>query len=525
MSLLKRTPRTGLAALVGIIAVAALLAWLLGAFDSSTSRSGALVTSREERSAESRSAPSPPRGRPVTVNVDVSHPGAPIPSDFLGLSFEATATHLIASYSRGGNLAALMRSLGGGVIRLGGVSVDRRVSWSPNGVTRPSWSTVGITRQDLAAVAALGRETGWSVLLAVDLAHYDPAAAAQEVAAAHSLLGARLAGVEIGNEPDRYAREGLRDSSWSFNEYAREFDAYSSAIERAAPGVPIAAPDASSGIPPLPWVADASALHPVMLTDHYYPLSSCGGTEVMVSELLSPLLREHENAMLARLLAIQRASAIPVRIDETNSISCRGQPGLSDSFASALWATDWTARAMSAGIAGLNFHDLLSQPGAYSPLVLQTGSSELHANPDWYALLLTAPLVGARPVAASVQPTSSLTAAAFVTERHGSHPSPQTQGLRLLLVDFDPPSARPLRVRLRVPSGFTGGGILRLSGPSATAQAHVKLGGSEVRLSGAWSPRLPLPRVYDGGGSLALEMPPNSAALVTLPAHTESRTH
>jgi hypothetical protein len=524
MSLLPRTARAAGAALAGIIGVATLLAWLLGAFGSSTSGSGARVAAGEERSAESRS-PAAPRGRPVTVSVDISHPGAAIPSDFLGLSFEPTAIRLVASYGDGGNLAALMRSLGGGVIRLGGVSVDRRVAWSPEGVARPRWATVGVTRQDLAGIAALARQTGWSVLLAVDLAHYNPGAAAQEVAAARSLLGAHLAGVEIGNEPDRYAREGLRDSGWSFNEYARQFAAYSAAIGRAAPGVTIAAPDASSGVPPLPWVADAGVLHPVLLTDHYYPLSSCGGTEVMASELLSPLVREHEDAMLARLLAIEHASAIPVRIDETNSISCRGQPGLSNSFASALWATDWTARAMAAGIAGLNFHDLLSEPGAYSPLVLHTGSSELHANPDWYALLLTAPLVGARPVAASVRPGSSLTAAAFLTAREGSDSLHHPQELRLVLVDFDPPRARPLLVHLRVPSDVTGGDILRLTGASPTAQSGVKLGASEVSPAGTWSPRLPLPRVYGGGGSLALEMSPDSAALVTLRAGAAGSAH
>jgi hypothetical protein len=507
-----------MAALAGIIAVAALLAWLLGAFGSPTSRSGAGVA-REARAAESGSSPTVPRGRPVTVSVDVSHPGAVIPPDFLGLSFEATAIRLIAAYGHDGNLAALMHSLGNGVIRIGGVSVDRRVAWSADGIARPSWASVGVTRGDLAGIAALAKQTGWSVLLTVDLAHYDPAAAAQEVAAAHSLLGARLAGVEIGNEPDRYAREGLRGAGWSFDEYAGEIAAYRAAIERAAPGVRIDGPDASSGVPPLPWVANASALHLGLLTDHYYPLSTCGGTEVTVGELLSPVVREHENAMLARLLAIERASAIPLRIDETNNISCRGQPGISNSFASALWAADWTARAMAAGIAGLNFHDLLSEPGAYSPLVLRAGSSELHANPDWYALLLTAPLVGARPVSASVQLASRLTARAFLTEDRGADSSPRSPALRLLLVDFEPPGARPLLVHLRVPSGFTGGDILRLTGPSPAAQSHVQLGASEVGVSGTWGPRLPLPRIYAGHGTApAVAMPPDSAALVTLHA-------
>src|SRR5262249_6495419 len=148
-----------------------------------------------------------------------------------------------------------------------------------------------------------------------------------------------------------------------------------------------------------------------LLTDHYYPLSSCGSTPV-VSELLSPVLREDESSMLGKLRAIGRARALPLQIDETNNISCKGQPGVSDSFAAALWAADSTARAMAAGMRGLDFHDLLDRPGAYSPLVASNG--RLRANPEWYALLLTAGLQGARPLRSSVRGPAELSAWPFL---------------------------------------------------------------------------------------------------------------
>jgi hypothetical protein len=548
------------AILAGTLAVGALLALLLGAFSSGGNGPSVRVSAREARQlAEGGTSPAPPRGRPVTVSVGASRPRAPVPTNFLGLSFEATATRLIAAYGHAGNLATLMRSLGGGLIRLGGVSVDRRVAWSPSGVARPAWATVGVTRQDLAGIAALARQTGWSVLLTVDLGHYDPAAAAQEVAAAHALLGARLAGVEIGNEPDRYGRESLRGPGWGWAEYEHEVDAYRGAISRTAPGVPVVAPDASSGIPPLPWVSGATSLHPALLTDHYYPLSSCDGEEPGVSELLSAVVRRHEGAMLARLIAIEQASAVPLRIDETNSVSCRGRPGVSNSFASALWAADWTARAMAAGITGVNFHDLLTESSSYSPLVLANqvrpasaggasappaapgahgarptaanrGSpspSELHANPDWYALLLTAGLAGARPVSSRVDGgSSSLSVAAFLGGENATRRSPHGRQLRLVLVDFEPPGAEPLAVHLQVPNDVSGGSILRLLAPSPSALSHVELGGSEVGPSGTWRPKLPLPRVYNGSRTgLAFEMPPSSAALVTLTPSPAAGSH
>jgi hypothetical protein len=74
-------------------------------------------------------------------------------------------------------------------------------------------------------------------------------------------------------------------------------------------------------------------------------------------------------------------SATPLRIDETNNISGKGQPGVSNTFASALWAADYIARAMAAGVRGLDFHDLIDRPGAYSPLV--ASNNGLHANPEW----------------------------------------------------------------------------------------------------------------------------------------------
>jgi hypothetical protein len=443
----------------------------------------------------------------VTVTVDTNHPGAAVPSDFLGLSFEASAIPRIAADANSGDLARLLRSLGAGTLRIGGVSADTRVAWAHQGAL-PRWARGAISRQDLADLARLASESGWRVLLTVNLGHYEPAAVAAEAATARALIGARLAGIEIGNEPDRFPLKGLRGSGWSFSAYRHEFDAYRAAIASAAPGVPIAGPDASSGERVLPWLRASAALRPVLLTDHYYPLSACGSTPLL-SELLSPMVRREESSMLSSLRAIHASSALPLYIDETNNISCKGQPGVSNTFASALWATDYIARAMAAGIRGLDFHDLVSMPGAYSPLVGTT--DELHAKPEWYALLLARYLQGARPLRASVYGTADLTAGAFLSK---------SGTVQVVLVNFDSPSATPLLVRLHVPGRFARGTILRLTAPSPQAVAGVRLGGREVSASGAFATPLPLPSVYQRGSSLALTLHPSSAALVTLTPST-----
>jgi hypothetical protein len=531
-----------------------LVPWIAASLAPHRGRVPDATTSARPRPRVARPAllPTPtPTGTPVTVIVTGRPAGRPVPPDFLGLSFEIRSLPAIAAYARGsasapataGDLVALLRSLGPGVLRFGGVSADLGSAWVSPGGALPQWASTAITGADLTGIAALARQIGWRVLLTVNLGHYDPAAAAREAAAAHALLGDRLAGIELGNEPDAYVRKRLRAPGWDYAAYRRQAAAYLAAIRAAAPGVPIAGPDASSGLPGLAWVrAAAATLHPRLLTDHYYPLSSCGA-EPTGEELLSPTTRANESAMLARLAAIAHATATPLRLDEANNISCEGKPGVSDSFAAALWALDFTARAMAAGVAGIDFHDLIDEPSAYSPLVVPYrrrraasppgGQGALHANPEWYALLAARPLLGGRPLGVRVAggiagagvpeagvPTAGVAGASVAETAAGDMTASALRApdasVRVVLVDYDPPGSRPLAVRLRVPGRFAGGSILRLTAPSPDSTGGVRLGGRAVAPAGSWSPPAALPGVYRRAGSLALRMPASSAAVVTL---------
>ncbi len=495
-----------------------------------------------------------PTGAPVTVSVATGVAGPRSPGDFLGLSFETRSLPAIAADAQSGDLVALLRSLGPGVLRFGGVSADEEAAWTGGGPL-PGWARVALTPGDLAGLATLAHATGWRVLLTVNLGHYDPAAAAAEAAAARAALGPYLAGVAIGNEPDRYVRKGQRAAGWDFAAYRRQAAAYAAAIERAAPGVTLAGPDPASGVPGLAWLAAAAhTLHLGLLTDHYYPLSSCGYAPT-IEELLSASVRAHESETLARTLAIARVARRAVRIDEANSVSCEGRAGVSNTFAEALWAVDYTARAMAAGVAGVNFHDLPAKPDAYSPLVFAThpaaASSSPHSRPpysaststssaanlrpapEWYALLAARELSGSQPVhtqTAGATP-SGLSAQAF-RARDGR--------LRIVLVDYEPPGSSPLAVHLQISGsegrhigtsrerGRTGmslgveaaapryrtGSVLRLTAPSLASTSGVRLGGRMVAPDGSWRSPSALPAVY--GRALAVQLDPSSAAVVTL---------
>jgi hypothetical protein len=504
--------RSSLCSWLYTIATTAVMLAIVAALAASPSRAADAHAPRPRSNAK-HPKHAPPRPPSASVSIDPQAVVGPVvPADFLGLSFEAASLPTIAGYAGGGDLVNLMRSLGPGVMRFGGISVDTEAAWAPEGAA-PTWAHTAITPQDLQGIAALARATGWRVLLGVSFGHYEPAAAAQEAQSAQSLLGASLEGISIGNEPDRYVPDELRSSPWSFADYLTEANAYRAAIAAAAPGAPIASPDASSAQAVLAWVSEvAAAEHPALLTAHYYPLTKCERYAPKLSDLLSPVTRANESAILDGLSAVGLSSRIPLRLDETNNVSCRGQPGVSDVFASALWAVDYIARAMASGIAGLNFHDLIAEPETYSPLVAggaqELESGALHANPEWYSLLLSHSLLGDEPVRASVAGGSdTLTAGAFASAGGSLH---------LVLVDFAPSGSRQLLVHLRLPPSFASGTILRLTAPGLSAKTGVTLGESAVGPEGTWSPVAALPQVSGRPGALALEMPAGSAALVTL---------
>ena len=112
------------------------------------------------------------------------------------------------------------------------------------------------------------------------------------------------------------------------------------------------------------------------------PADPACGRQPTASQLLSPEVRLEETVMLSALGDIQRTAGAPLELDETNDISCKGEPGVSNTFASALWAADYIARAMRAGLRGVDFHTLLNLPQSYTALVGEGAS--LHPNPEWY---------------------------------------------------------------------------------------------------------------------------------------------
>jgi hypothetical protein len=454
-----------------------------------------------------------PSPLPVTVTIDPFAPGPPVPRRFLGLSFEVAALGQLSRYSDRGDLVRLLRSLGPGVLRFGGITADEDVAWSDAATPRPAWAPSVIGPAQLDAIGALARRSGWKVLLTVGLAHDEPAAAAREVAAADRALGANLAAVEIGNEPDSYGSHGFRQLPWIAQGYEEEVSSYREAIAALTPNVPIAGPDVSgSGAFPEWGEEEALSQRPALLTGHHYPLGCAQTPAPSIEALLSPAIREREAQSLATYISVSDTYRIPFRVDETNSVSCGGVPGISDTFASALWATAYITQAMTAGAAGINLQGNPTNCAGYTPLCAPDpaalASGSLRAQPDWYALLLTSSLIGEEPLPTKItEGSANLVAASFAGPDHL---------LKVVLVDDEPAGASPLALRLNVGPGLGAGRVLRLTAPAQNATGGVLLGARAIAATGSWSNSAPAEGVSARTGTIALGLAPDSAALLTV---------
>ena len=277
--------------------------------------------------------------------------------------------------------------------------------------------------------------------------------------------------------------------------------------------MPIAGPDVSGSGAFREWgEEEALSQKPVLLTGHHYPLGCAQTPAPSIEALLSPAIREREAQSLTTYLSVADTYRIPFRMDETNSVSCGGVPGISDTFASTLWATAYITQAMTAGAAGINLQGNPTNCVGYTPLCAPDpaalASGSLRAQPDWYALLLTSSLVGERPLPSTIaEGSANLVAASFAGPDHL---------LKVVLVDDEPPGASPLALRLNVGAGLGAGRVLRLTAPAQNATGGVLLGGRAIAANGSWSNGTPAESVSAGTGTIALELAPDSAALVTV---------
>ena len=461
----------------------------------------------------------------VVLTVDTAHPGATLPSDFLGLSFEASVLSSPDFDPATSALPAFLRDLGIGRLRFGGNSLDRVAAWTPGAAdTLPSWARSRVTATDLARLGALASATGWTIDLGVNLGHPDRVAAASEVAAAVHLIGAGLGTVQIGNEPELL---GDLSSARGSSDYVATVAAYRATIAAAAPSARLSGPDTAGPAGLAAYAADEGA-GLALLTQHFYPLTRCGGARPTIAELLSPATRAAEERLAAAATTVGSAFHEPVRIDETNSASCGGQDGVSNTFASALWIVEYLVTLAEGGVSGVGIQGGLAACRGYTPLCVPgaTGGAAgtspgidpvadtslsaavareggLAPQPEFYGLLLIRELEGGRWIRVSGRLPEALFAAALEMP---------DGAVRVLVVNHSADPGPDIVIR-GVPGSRAD--VQFLMGSSLDAVSGESLGGAVVSGYGRWvaHPDRSLANAHSG---VHLHLPASTAALVTI---------
>lgn len=455
-------------------------------------------------SAAGAVAASPGAARPTAstanVTVDVSGPArGALTADFLGLSFESNPVGGDGvnggQFDAMGNLPRLLSNLGPGVLRFGGNSVDRTYT--------------GASPQALDGLRRLSDATGWRVLYSVNLGHFDAAAVTADAKAVSAALGHRVLAVACGNEPNVYGRNGHRPAGYGVQDYLADANACIAAVHRGAPGVPIAGPD-TIGLSWLPSYASAERGRISLLDQHYYPLSNCKGPSGTATDLLSRTKAASEAQTVDSAAADARTAGVPLRLTETNSASCGGITGASNTFAAALWAVDYVAVAAEHGASGINLHGGLdTHCGGYTPLC-QTGPNTYAPAPVYYGLLL-AHLLGQGDLLPVTVSSTGNVAAHAVRGRNGL--------IRVVVENLD---GTPATITLAAGRATGSAGMLHLTAASLEATGGVQIQGAAVEPDGGFTPGRP-DHVVCAAGRCPIRLAPYTAAVITLPPSTTER--
>jgi hypothetical protein len=400
------------------------------------------------------------------------HPVGRIGPRFAGLSYEKGWLAVPCFTEGNSELIGLFRGLGPSLLRIGGNTVDS-TPWRPGGRGR-TWGEVAPA--DIDALAGFLRRCGWQVLYGVNLATSTAAAAADEVAYAAGALGTTLSGIEIGNEPDQYG--GHYFPSWSLGDFEQRWEQFRRAILERTPHLAMTGPAAAGSIErwTVPFGEHVGREKLALLTQHYYRGSgrSPGAT---AARLLSP-----DETLESDLAALRRGAAgigIPFRLGETNSFFWGGAPGVSNSYASALWVIDHLFRIALGGAEGANLHGGGSGEG-YSPIADRTGVV-IEARPEYYGMRLFT-LAGEGTLLEAGLSAPGLDATAYALE----HPDGS-----LAVVVVNKEAAKSLHLSIDCGRRVRKATLIAMSGPALGATGDVRIQGAAVAPDGSFAPGAP----------------------------------
>ncbi|TCD66253.1 hypothetical protein EIP91_001616 [Steccherinum ochraceum] len=232
------------------------------------------------------------------------------------------------------------------------------------------------------------------------------------------ILGDKLLGLQVSNEPDLYARHKKRVDTYTQFDFFGEFGDLIKAME-ANPNIPLSnnliGPNIATGdwTPEMVWdtgFIDAYKNNLHALAVENYPDDNCAAIYTDFGPPKNPqdvfplyLSHDGENAsksMIRKYLnstAVAQAAGKPLMLFETNTASCGGFMGISNSFGATLWGIDHGLQMASSNFSGALLHiggqDVYYNP-ATPPPTGQSTFNEWTIGSTFYSLIAVSEAFG-----------------------------------------------------------------------------------------------------------------------------------
>jgi hypothetical protein len=447
----------------------------------------------------------------IASSLVTSTPSIEIPANFLGFSHEwVRAQYMMGDSTVGTNpiYQTLVRTLtssmnGPLVLRIGGGSTN------VSGLATPA---------TVEPFVELAQKLNVKFILGVNLASNDLSLAEEQATTFTSTLPrSALMALEIGNEPDGYANAGFRPSSYSYATYLPQYKQWSQGVTASSTSnVPIAGPVFGGDewiVYAQPDVVD-STFKTEMITQHMYPGCYDPAKPLPTDFLLQPTSSTVRLYYLQPYAAAAHKVGSPFRLAELNSICNGGQPGVSDSFSSALWAIDIMFEDVNAGIDGVNWNSD-SDGGPYDLFkfnIWNNGHENVYGldtvRPLYYGLLFFSEAAGK---------SASLLRTATVTNSNIKvwATTDSTGNAHLVIINKEQTVGGSVQITL---PGYTSGSLIRLMASNYLSTTGVTIGGQTYDNSpdGTLQGSASTETVHPEGDVWTISVKPMSAVLVNL---------
>ncbi|MDQ6840972.1 MAG: glycosyl hydrolase family 79 C-terminal domain-containing protein, partial [Actinomycetota bacterium] len=230
-----------------------------------------------------------------------------------------------------------------------------------------------------------------------------------------------------------------------------------------------------------------------------------------IANLLAPAATTGEANSVASYTGLAHAHGLSIRIDEMNTVSCGGAPGVSDAFASALWATDALFEMARVGIDGVNIHTYPGATYALFDFKQVNGKWVGVVKPEYYGLML---------FAQAAPPGSRLLAT--TVSHHGGVKAWATRApdasTRVTLINH---STTAQTITLKTAPSAATATVQVLRAPGLAARAGISFAGQSFgsrTTTGTLRGHVQSATLTPVGSHYLVALPAASEALVTIPA-------